>query len=34
MPTPLADRLRAEADALTARAQQHFEDRINDRKIP
>jgi hypothetical protein len=31
MPTPLADRLRAEAEALTDRAQQHFDDRINDR---
>ncbi|MGC4755653.1 hypothetical protein [Micromonospora trifolii] len=34
MPTPLADRLRAEAGAFTARAQQHFDDRINDRKAP
>ncbi|MCO8273825.1 hypothetical protein M1L60_24815 [Actinoplanes sp. TRM 88003] len=34
MPTPLADRLRAEAEALTARARQHLDDRINDRATP
>lgn len=34
MPTPLADRLRAEAEALTARAEQHLNNRINDGTTP